>query len=451
MTRILVVDDVKLFRHMEASVLGWRGYTIEQAASGQEALEKARSSPPDLVLLDFYMPGMDGTEVCKQIKADATLRHLPVIMVTSSSRDEDIRAAVQAGCDDYLTKPLDDATLIRKVEDLLGSATKRRFPRVSASMQVSFEDFKGIFFEYARDISRTGVFIEMDEPLTIGTRLRLSFALPAPFDHPVLAYGRVVRCSSGSSNSPAGVGVSFIHVDEDSARVIDALVAGSELPQDQSTGVFSRLSFQLDDQRPNQPLDNAKSDLRLSAMAADCVALQDALLEMQRDHLRLSAMLALSEGLLAASDPKRVAAAGADVLSNLLGAESFGIFLLDPERSQLIAVADEGLPDILRTNMPLDGPLLQALQESRAVMPQPQWPLDEDGTMVLAAGGMPGGAAGLGVVTIHSLYAHKNALTTADQQLFEMLCRYLGHFFMAAIARKKVEPLDRSDLLHAFD
>ena len=117
MTRILVVDDVMLFRHMEATALAWRGYSIDQASSGAEALEKIRADPPDLVLLDFYMPGMNGHEVCSQIKSDPALRNLPVIMVTSSSRDEDIRKAVQAGCDDYLTKPIDRKKLVELVRD----------------------------------------------------------------------------------------------------------------------------------------------------------------------------------------------------------------------------------------------------------------------------------------------------------------------------------------------
>ncbi|MBW1811318.1 MAG: response regulator, partial [Deltaproteobacteria bacterium] len=186
MPRILLVDDVRLFRHLEAVILGWRGYTIEEAASGEEALEKIRSNPPDLALIDLTMPGMSGSEVCEKVKKDPALQSIPIIIVASSGRDEDIRAAVKAGCDDYLTKPLDDTTLVTKVEELLGQSDTRRCPRISTSLQVSFEDFKGIFFEYTRDISRTGVFIEMANPLPIGTRLRLSFSLPAPFDHPVL-------------------------------------------------------------------------------------------------------------------------------------------------------------------------------------------------------------------------------------------------------------------------
>lgn len=445
MTRILVVDDVKLFRHMEATVLGWRGYTIEEASSGSEALEKIRHNPPDLVLLDYVMPGMDGHEVCSQIKNDPSLCSLPVIMVASSARDEDIRRAVQAGCDDYLTKPLDDASLLRKVEDLLGQATKRRFPRVSAGMQVSFEDFKGIFFEYARDISRSGVFIEMAEPLTIGTRLRLSFSLPPPFDHPILAYGRVVRISEGQGGQAPGVGVSFIHVPEASTKVIDALVAGQKQPEEETTGPFSRLSLQLDEPECDQPA--AKPDDRVGALASDCVRLQDTLETMQRDHLRLSAMLALTEGLLSAATPAELLEAASEALANLLGAEVFGIFLHDADQGLLQPVASAGLPEALREHMPLDGPLLQAFDDDRVVLPVPAWPLDADGAVVLAAGAIPGQERSLGLVTVHALFPQKAELTLPDQQLLQMLCRHLGHCLESTAARQKAGPLDFAALL----
>ncbi len=200
MTRILIVDDVKLFRRLEANVLGWRGYTIEEAANSTEAWQKIRTNPPDLALIDLHMPGIPGHELCRQIKQDPKLRATPVIIITSSSRDEDIRQAVQAGCDDYLTKPLDDATLLRKVEDLLGSAEKRRFPRIPTSLQVSFEDFKGIFFEYTHDISRTGVFIEMNEPLPVGARLNYrSPCLPVSTNR----FSPTARWCVGSNHYPA--------------------------------------------------------------------------------------------------------------------------------------------------------------------------------------------------------------------------------------------------------
>jgi uncharacterized protein (TIGR02266 family) len=455
MTRILVVDDVKLFRHMEASALGWLGYTIEEAASGEEALEHIRREPPDLVLLDYHMPGMNGHEVCAAIKSDPALRSLPVIMVASSARDDDVRRAVQAGCDDFLTKPLDDATLVRKVEGLLGGADRRRYPRVPASMQVSFEDFQGIFFEYARDISRSGVFIEMDEPLAVGARLRLTFSLPPPFDErPVLAYGRVVRSEAGGERGPAGVGVSFIHVDPASAKVIDALVAGQRLPEQEATGQLGRVSLQVDADPDAAPAAAAGAeeaeDPRLRSLSRDCVDLQAAMDEMQRDHLRLSALVAVAEGLCAADSPAAVIAAGRDVLRDLVGAAAYGIFIGPADGGRLVAVAANGLPERLAAAMPLEGPLLEALEQRRVLLPAPPQPLGDSGLQLLAAAGLSAGQRSLGAIGIFRLFEQKPALGLTDQQLLEMLGRHLGAALSARVALARSGPPSPAELLQAL-
>lgn len=460
MTRILVVDDVKLFRHMEASALGWLGYTIEEAASGDEALERIRHDPPDLVLLDYHMPGMNGHEVCAAIKSDPALRSLPIIMVASSARDEDVRRAVQAGCDDFLTKPLDDATLVRKVECLLGGADRRRYPRVPASMQVSFEDFQGIFIEYARDISRSGVFIEMDEPLAVGSRLRLTFSLPPPFDErPVLAYGRVVRSESGGGRGPAGVGVSFIHVDPTSTKVIDALVAGQKLPEQEVTGQLGRISLQVDADTeaaaaaaPETVAGEAgpSEDARLSSLSRDCVELQTAMDEMQRDHLRLSAQVAVAEGLCAADSPAAVIAAGCDVLRDLIGAAGYGIFVGPADGGRLVTVASSGLPERLAAAMPLEGPLLEALEQRRVLLPAPPQPLGASGLQLLAAAGLSAGQRPLGAIGIFRLFEQKPALGLTDRQLLEMLGRHLGTALSARVALARSGAPSPAELLQAL-
>ncbi len=456
MTRILVVDDVKLFRHMEASALGWLGYTIEEAASGNEALERIRHDPPDLVLLDYHMPGMSGHEVCAAIKSDPALHSLPVIMVASSARDDDVRRAVQAGCDDFLTKPLDDATLVRKVECLLGGADRRRYPRVPASMQVSFEDFQGIFIEYARDISRSGVFIEMDEPLAVGARLRLTFSLPPPFDErPVQAYGRVVRSETGGERGPAGVGVSFIHVDPASTKVIDALVAGQQLPEQEATGQFGRVSLRVDADPDAAPAaDDARQteteDPRLRSLSRDCVDLRAAMDEMQRDHLRLSALVAVAEGLCAADSPAAVIAAGRDVLRDLIGAAAYGIFIGPADGGRLVAVASNGLPERLAAAMPLEGPLLEALEQRRVLLPAPPQTLGDSGLQLLAAAGLSAGLRPLGAIGIFRLFEQKPALGLTDQQLLEMLGRHLGTTLSARVALARSGQPSPADLLQAI-
>ena len=115
---ILVVDDlVQNVRLLEA-VLAPRGYTVIAARSGPEALERLASLPVDLVLLDILMPGMDGYEVCRTLRADPATRLLPVVMITASGDQEKV-ASIEAGADDFIAKPFDQAELLARVRSLV--------------------------------------------------------------------------------------------------------------------------------------------------------------------------------------------------------------------------------------------------------------------------------------------------------------------------------------------
>src|SRR5919204_3246613 len=104
--KILVVDDVAQNVRLLEAVLSSSGYGVIPASSGQEALEKVRSEPPDLVLLDIQMPEMSGYEVCRRIRADPATQFLPVVMVTSSEGEVRV-SAIEAEADDFITKPFD--------------------------------------------------------------------------------------------------------------------------------------------------------------------------------------------------------------------------------------------------------------------------------------------------------------------------------------------------------
>jgi len=116
--RILVVDDTAANIRLLEAVLGPHGYTIDRATSGAEALELLRASTPDLVLLDIVMPGLDGYEVCRRIRATSELELLPVVMITASSGQEKVRA-LEAGADDFVAKPFDQAELLARVRSLV--------------------------------------------------------------------------------------------------------------------------------------------------------------------------------------------------------------------------------------------------------------------------------------------------------------------------------------------
>ena len=117
--RILVVDDQPLnIRLMEAK-LGGEYYAVRHASDGAAALAAIAAEPPDLVLLDIMMPGMDGFEVCRRIKADAAVQHIPVVMVTALNAPEQRVRGLEAGADDFLTRPVDDLGLFARIRSLL--------------------------------------------------------------------------------------------------------------------------------------------------------------------------------------------------------------------------------------------------------------------------------------------------------------------------------------------
>jgi adenylate cyclase len=116
---ILVVDDVEENLEIVTVRLEAQGYEIETAKNGLEALDKTQKLLPDLILLDIMMPGIDGIEVTRRLKADEVLRAIPIILLTAKASVEDVVAGLDAGGDDYLTKPFEPNTLVARVRSLL--------------------------------------------------------------------------------------------------------------------------------------------------------------------------------------------------------------------------------------------------------------------------------------------------------------------------------------------
>src|SRR5512139_2276809 len=117
--RILIVDDNAETVDILRTRLHHEGYEIVTAREGEEALATAREAQPDLVLLDIMMPGMDGIEVCRRLKGDCSLPFMPIVMVTARSDRRDVVGGLEAGGDEYLTKPVDQAALVARVRSML--------------------------------------------------------------------------------------------------------------------------------------------------------------------------------------------------------------------------------------------------------------------------------------------------------------------------------------------
>jgi CheY-like chemotaxis protein len=119
MKRILVVEDVEFNRDLVVQLLEDQ-YEILTASDGAEGIEVARRERPDLILMDLSLPVMDGWEATRRIKADESLRHVPIIALSAHAMKGDEDRARQSGCDDYLSKPLDEDLLLEKLAKFLG-------------------------------------------------------------------------------------------------------------------------------------------------------------------------------------------------------------------------------------------------------------------------------------------------------------------------------------------
>src|SRR6476659_1553843 len=117
--RILVVDDNETNRDILVTRLEAHGYQTLQAADGEEALRGVAQHHPDVVLLDVMMPNLDGLEACRRLKSDRAVAFTPVILVTAKAATQDIVAGLDAGADEYLTKPVDQAALVARVRSAL--------------------------------------------------------------------------------------------------------------------------------------------------------------------------------------------------------------------------------------------------------------------------------------------------------------------------------------------
>ena len=117
--RILVVEDEADIAELLIYNLKKEGYAVEAVASGEAALKAARANPPQLMLLDLMLPGMDGLEVCRALRRDAATENLPIVMVTAKGEEADIVTGLELGADDYITKPFSPKVLIARLRKIL--------------------------------------------------------------------------------------------------------------------------------------------------------------------------------------------------------------------------------------------------------------------------------------------------------------------------------------------
>ncbi|MEJ2202125.1 MAG: response regulator [Desulfuromonadaceae bacterium] len=211
--KVLLADDVELFLELEKSFFQREDVQILVARSGLQAYQTCLSEHPALVLMDLYMPGMDGDEACRLIKGNAEIAHIPVVIVTQGGQSEDLERCYAAGCDDVLLKPINRHLLVMTARKFLGSAGPDR-SQALAKLKIRYGlNSATLLTDYSINLSEGGMFLEMENPLSVNTALNLELLLPS-LDEPICCRGRVAwrhfSDQDTESRLPAGMGVQFL-------------------------------------------------------------------------------------------------------------------------------------------------------------------------------------------------------------------------------------------------
>lgn len=117
--KILLIEDDEDIQELVSFHLGKEGFTVQTVPTGEAALESAKKSAPDLILLDLMLPGIDGLQVCRNLRSEAKTRHIPIVMVTAKGEETDIVTGLEVGADDYLTKPFSPKVLVARIRNIM--------------------------------------------------------------------------------------------------------------------------------------------------------------------------------------------------------------------------------------------------------------------------------------------------------------------------------------------
>lgn len=220
--KILLVDDSNFFLEVEKDFFNRTDCQIFTATSGKTALEVVRSDKPDLVLMDLYMQEMKGDECCRIIKSDPELKDIPVIIVTHSISPDDRRLCIDAGCDDYVVKPINKTSILEKVQNYVG-LNVREHEKAPIATEVIYaadnEPHKG----YAYVISEDDMYMKGDNLLSVGKIINIIFSI-AGIDEGIEAECEVVWTTEGRNdlgpNIAPGMALKFMKISDEDRNAI---------------------------------------------------------------------------------------------------------------------------------------------------------------------------------------------------------------------------------------
>lgn len=208
--KIVFTDDVELFLMLEKSFFKREEFDLITAHDGEEALKAIQETRPDLVFLDLNMPGMNGDECCRIVKQDGMLWHIPIVMVTTAGREEDLERCRSAGCDEIVNKPINRHAFMATAQRFL-QVTERERQRYNARLRVRYgSKAHALACDYSVDLSTGGLFLACEYPLPRDTSLSIEFILPSS-KKAIRCNARVAWVNDQKLRSkltlPAGMGV----------------------------------------------------------------------------------------------------------------------------------------------------------------------------------------------------------------------------------------------------
>jgi CheY-like chemotaxis protein len=221
--KVLVVDDVNMFLDLMKDYLKLSSVKVFQAKNGEEALKICREERPHLVFMDLHMPVMNGADCCRAIKAEKELAATPVVLITSEGKDLDRWECRKAGCDGFITKPLDRHVFLEMARSLLPTI-ERRDLRIPCRFNIKYRAFGITRSGFVADLSQYGMYLCNDHPVEQDAVIDLVFALPEPIGSVIQTQGRVAWINNHGqrqkASMPVGFGVEFVSLSEEAAAAI---------------------------------------------------------------------------------------------------------------------------------------------------------------------------------------------------------------------------------------
>ncbi|ORJ54979.1 response regulator [Geothermobacter hydrogeniphilus] len=431
MATLLLIDDVELFLQLEKSFLQESGHDILTRTSAVEVLTELPLLEPDLILLDLYMPDLDGDDFCRRLRSDERWQRLPVIMVTAGGKEEEIRRCLEAGCDDYLTKPVNKNELLEKVERLLGGLRHRTAERVAASLRVRLQQRGKSLSATVGDVSRNGIYVRSRNELAVGSLVEILLELPTGDQLQVL--GKVKRVKPGAE---AGMGIYFIHPEPQGIAALESYLhqQASAAVQQPLPVVDDRTKSEADLSVEELRRQNADLLARIRELEEENREFAEQLIQSEDVNNNLTNLYIASSRLHSVLDREQVIEIIKEVVINFVGAEKFALLLWNKQENCLCFEAGEGFesdefPAVAAGEGIVGGAFASGetyLQEGVVTAGS------DDPLQPLVAIPLKIHDEVMGVLAVYQLFVQKESFASVDHQLFSMMAEHAATALFSA-------------------